>query len=179
MPNVNRVTSLGQAQATLQHCWTKLSSFVQDYPSSASTASSSDSSSSVGEERQRFLTWLEKWESAFTEYLTNAMATMNSEDITQSRILKTNHLACTILVADCDPSQAAFEAEFNAIIELATAVLQAGYSSEHMPPTSPSTSLDVIDPLMVVISRCNGKQTDGERILLFETCADPVAHRYY
>ncbi|KAK5174278.1 uncharacterized protein LTR77_001358 [Saxophila tyrrhenica] len=167
MPNVTRITSLTQAHATLQHCWVKLSSFVQDYPASASSVSSSSSSSegvTIFAERQRFQSWLEQWEVAFTEFLTNAMAAMNSDNITQSRIMKANHLACTILASDNDTTA---ERDFNAIVELAAAVLRSRTTDS--PPksdeddkapsttatTTTTTALDVLDPLMVVISRCN------------------------
>lgn len=164
MPIVTRVTSLSQAHATLQHCWVKLSSFVQDYPASGSTTSSSSSDgAAVTMERQRFQTWLEQWEVAFTGFLTVAMAAMYGDDITQSRILKTNHLACTILAAD---NETTFDNEFNAIVELAGAVLRSRSTGSPSPesniggpltwpPTFTAATLDVLDPLMVVISRCD------------------------
>ncbi len=164
MPIVTRVTSLSQAHATLQHCWVKLSSFVQDYPTSASTTSSSSSdTTTMATERQRFQTWLEQWEVAFTQFLTISMAAMHGDDIMQSRILKTNHLACTILAAD---SETTFDNDYNAIVELAGAVLRSRSTGSPgpesniggpltWPPTFTATTLDVLDPLMVVISRCN------------------------
>jgi hypothetical protein len=164
MPTVTRVASLNQAHATLQHCWAKLATFVQDHPSSTSTSPSSAGSSPILEERQRFKDWLEQWELAFTDFLTNAMATMHTEDITQSRVLKTNHLACTILAADVDTTEPAFESEYNAIVELSGAVLKSRYQARSAQgaesKTTSSTSftapgLDVFDPLMVVVAQCN------------------------
>lgn len=167
MPNVTRITSLSQAHATLQHCWAKLSSYIQDHPATLAAASSGSTSASVTEQRQRFQTWLEQWEAAFTAFLTNAMATMNSDDITQSRILKANHLACTILVANnSEASPSSFEVEFNAIIDLSAAVLRSKESadsplstksilSEASSASIMTTNLYVLDPLMLVISRCN------------------------
>jgi hypothetical protein len=164
MPNVTRVASLSQAHATLQHCWAKLATFVQDHPSSTSSSPSSAGSSPIIEERQRFKNWLEQWELAFTDFLTNAMATMHTEDITQSRVLKTNHLACTILAADVDTTPPAFESEYNAIVELSGAVLRSRYQARSPQGTeskqAASTSvtapgLDVFDPLMVVVAQCN------------------------
>ena len=165
MPNVSKLSSLSQAHATLLHCWTKLSRFTRDYPSPSPSPVSSTSpqqTSPIVEERQNFQRWLEQWEVAFTAFLTNAMASMTNEDVTQSRILKTNHLACTILASDADPPAFdAFEAEFRAIIELAGAVLRSRYLADSPQDTKANESptipagLDVKDPLHVVRSRCN------------------------
>lgn len=98
MPTVNRITSLTQAHATLLHCWIRLAMFSNgSAPNSESpTTPASDDQE---HERNRFQQWLEQWESAFSAYLSTAIASMVNEDITESRILKTNHLACTIMAS--------------------------------------------------------------------------------
>ena len=166
MPNVSKISSLNQAEATLLHCWTKLARVA-----SASTPTSSELSSQPSSpvaDRQHYQKWMEQWELAFTTFLTNAMASMSNEDITQSRILKANHLACTILAADDQPSFDAFEAEFRAIIELVDTVLRSRYHGDSpREPRSTESSpvsavLDVKDPLYVVLSHCN-KETIRSR----------------
>lgn len=92
------------------------------------------------------------------------MASMTNGSLTQSRILKTNHLACTILVSDLEPGDFdVYEAEFRAIIELAGAVLRSRYFADS-PQESKAESesdaipfaarLDVKEPLNVVAARC-------------------------
>lgn len=160
MPNVSKLSSLDQAQATLMFCFTKLSRLARDLPLTSPGPASQPPSPIVDEDRQHFQKWLEQWEFAFTVFLTNAMATMSNEEVTQSRILKANHLACTILAADDPPARDAFEDEFHAIIELAGAVLRSRYLADSPQglrsnePSPMSASLDVRDPLYVVHSRC-------------------------
>jgi hypothetical protein len=87
---------------------------------------------------------------------------MTSEDVTHSRILKCNHLACTVLASDSDPPAfEVFEAEFRAIVELAGAVLRARHLADspqdtktNTPPSPVTGGLDVKEPLNVVISTC-------------------------
>lgn len=159
MPTVSKLSSLSQAHATLLHCWTKISKFAYEYPSPSTP--SSRGASPVIEDRQHFQRWLEQWEAAFTAFLTNAMPSMSNEDVTESRVLKANHLACTILVNDRIPSpRDAPEVDFHAIVELAGAVLRirhlADSPQERKSESSPSmTQLDVKEPLHVVASRCS------------------------
>jgi len=162
-PNVSRIYSLSQAHATLLHCRNRLARFMQECAAAAETASAADRARML-EERRQYQKWLERWEQAFTEYLSAAMASMATEDLTQSRVLKANHLACTVLASDAGPDAAAFvvfEAEFQAIVELAGAVLQSrqrpispqsATSSEASPTTH---ELEVRDALLVVIARCS------------------------
>ena len=86
------------------------------------------------------------------------MASLNNQDITHSRILKTNHLACTVLASDAGPSAFdVFEAEFRAIVELAGAVLRSRHLADSPQDADSKTfamSLDVKEPLSVVASRC-------------------------
>ncbi|KAK3709726.1 hypothetical protein LTR37_010753 [Vermiconidia calcicola] len=154
MPNVKRISSLSQAHATLQHCWTKLSTVAQGSPS-PSPVTYSSYPGSTNQNKKLFQAWLEQWELAFTAFLSNAMASMTNEDITQSRILKTNHLACTILASDIESG---FEAELRAIVELAGAVLRCRYFPDSPQDTkskhdvSPvAAGLDVREPLHVVL----------------------------
>ena len=168
MPTVTRITSLAQAQATLQHCWTKLSGAgLAMTPSHSSPPSSPVDALAQRRYCQR---WLEQWEHAFTGYLSSAMSGMKGDEIARCRILKANHLACTVLASEggSDPkSFDVFDAEFQAIVELANAVIQSRASSQSPSRSSSSRSasptesnaaystLDVRDPLQVVISRCN------------------------
>lgn len=164
MPNTSRITSLHQAHATLLLCWSKLSKFNQEQ---TPTGSFAWSPGSVNNEREMFAEWLEQWEAAFTEYLSSAMSSMTNEDVMQSRILKANHLAGTILASDVHSlSTAVFEAEFLAIIELAGAVLRSRFVSDspqetdsNKDPPKPQSGLDVHEPLLVVISRCHEEPT--------------------
>ena len=178
MPNVSKISSLSQAEATLLHCQTKVSKFaVQSSP--VSSGQSSQTSSPITEDRQDFQKWLEQWEHAFTAFLTNAMATMSDDDVTQSRVLKANHLACTILAADEPSIVNAFEAEYQAIVELAGAVLRfrsLADSPQDLKPRQPSpisAGLGVRDPLYVVTSRCNHETTRNKAVeLLSRYCSD-------
>lgn len=161
MPNITKLSSLDQAHATLLHCWTRLSRFAYDYTSPL-TPSSSSQASPGAEERQNFRLWLEHWEAAFTDFLTNAMPSMTNEDVTESRVLKANHLACLVLANDgLTSSGDATNADLNAIVELAGAVLRLRYLADSPRDTksdsSPSTTIqmDVIEPLHVVITHCN------------------------
>lgn len=160
LPNTTRFTVLSQAHATLLLCCTKLSKFNQEQ---TSTSSFAWSPISTGSERRAFQLWLEAWELAFSTFLGNAVATMSEEDLMLSRMLKTNHLACTILASESSSvANDDFEAEYRAIIDLAGVVLtwHRGSDSAQVlqskPDASgPSNALDVREPLFVVVSRCN------------------------
>lgn len=178
MPNVTRIYNLNQAHATLLHCWNKLSRNSQDsttYPAVTykCTLASSD--------RKFFQQWLERWEQAFTDYLSSSMPSMASDNLTQCRVLKANHLACTILVSEIAPDAAdndSSESELNAVLELAGAVLQARQGTRS--PTSASSSstdnspvtagLDVRDPLCVVMSSASRRATRNYASELLSRC---------
>ena len=165
MPNVTRITSLNQAHATLLHCCNKLARFAQSCRSPGSPTTSNDS---INEERRQFQLWLEKWEAAFTEFLSYAAAAMSSQELSQCRILKANHLACNVVASDLAPGSTgsdAFESELQAILDLASAVLQLreGTTSPRgavsSPEVNPFTSgLDVRDPLYIVLAHCRKQQ---------------------
>jgi hypothetical protein len=142
----------------LLHCSTKLSKSWQSSPGRSSPPSSPIDSDA----RRHFQRWLEQWEQAFTSYLSCAMAGMKTEDITRCRVLKANHLSCTILASgsSADPrSFGGFESEFQAIVELASAVMQsrpAASSRESPTDSNPASGiLDVRGPLYVVAARCD------------------------
>lgn len=172
MPNVTRLSSLAQAHATLLHCWTKLSRFMQEANSLASVGSSAAAQrrTALIDERRHFQQWLNQWETAFTAFLSSAVASMTTEDITQSRVLKTNHLACTVLASDDPPS---FESEFQAIVDLSGAVLRSRQqlASGASPRSNTSTAsdsssaslrgLDVREPLIVLLGRCRQEPIRG------------------
>lgn len=157
MPTVNRITSLTQAHATLLHCWIRLARFSND---SAPNSESPTTPTSADEEheRNRFQQWLDQWESAFSAYLSTAMASMVNEDITESRILKTNHLACTIMACGVNATTSkSFDADFNAILELSSAVLRSRHQSEspidelsERRIARAGANLDVFQPLQLV-----------------------------
>lgn len=157
MPTITRITSLTQAHATLLHCWNRLARFNDEStPNSASpqTPGSDDSD----RERNRFQQWLEQWEFAFTTYLSTAMASMINEDITESRVLKANHLACTIMASGVNATTSmSYDPDFNAILELASAVLRSRHLSEapldelaERKTLRTSADLDVLKPLQLV-----------------------------
>ena len=157
MPVVTRITSLGQAQATLQHCATKLSKSWQGNPGRSSPPDSPIDAHG----RRHFQQWLEQWEQAFTAYLSFAMPSMKTEDITQCRVLKANHLSCTILASE-GTSFDRFDREFQAIVELAGAVIQSRRQkpdSRSQSPEGSTETLDVREPLYVVAARCDRAAT--------------------
>ena len=163
MPNVFRISNLNQAHATLLHAWNKL---WRPGPAPASCESADEKRDYLAQERRDLRDWLERWEQAFADYLSTAMKSMGAEDLTQCRILKANHLTCTILASDAGSAPDdfdAFEGEFQAIVELVGAVLQARQDTSS--PQSASTAspieissatsgLDVQAPLYVVLARC-------------------------
>ena len=84
---------------------------------------------------------------------------MTNEDLTESRVLKANHLACSILASDgLQPTPVD---DFRAIVDLADAVLRirnlSNSPQERKPGGSPTSAsqLDVKEPLHVVVSRCS------------------------
>lgn len=157
MPTVTRITSLAQAHATLLHCWFRLSKFT-DGSAPSSDSPDTQTSDDSDQERNRFQKWLEQWELAFTAYLSAAMASMVNEDITESRILKTNHVACTIMASGVNATTSqSFDGDLNVILGLSEAVLR----SRHLPEIPPNelaerrtlragANLDVFHPLQLV-----------------------------
>ena len=167
IPTVPSITSLNQAHATLLHCWNRLWKSGTAAPPGQSLR---DLPKYDFTERRELCEWLERWEKAFTEYLSTAMSNMGQQDLTQCRVLKANHLACTVVAADsgAGPESAIiFEDEFRAIIELAEAVLraretmspQSASTTSPIEPTPETTGLDVHAPLSIVVSRCPNKDT--------------------
>lgn len=152
MPTVTRITSLGQAQATLHHCSTKLSK-SQNIPGRDSPPGSPIDAA----DRRQAQQWLERWERAFTAYLSQSMASMKTEEIAHCRVLKANHLACMVLASDAASNPAsfdAFEAEYQAIVELARAVMQLRSQRSDVSGSTDTNSLDIREPLYVVVARC-------------------------
>ncbi|KAK0364587.1 hypothetical protein LTR02_007887 [Friedmanniomyces endolithicus] len=162
VPTISRITSLSQANATLSHCWSKL--WIPDRHTTDENWQA--------QERSQLRIWLENWEKAFTDFLRSTMASMGGEDLTQCRVLKANHLTCTILASDAGPDATpqdfdGFEADFQAIVELAEAVLHARQRTNS--PQSASTGstaspvdsaphaggLDIQAPLYIVMARCS------------------------
>jgi hypothetical protein len=169
MPVVSRIVGLDQAQATLQHCATRLLKSWQENP----VRTSPPGSPIDGNNRRHFQSWLERWEQAFTAYLASSMVNMKEEDVTRCRVLKANHLSCTILASEAiqhPDSSNRFEPEFQAIVELAGAVIQSRLNSNGSPPTeslhSTGNILDVREPLHVVAARCNRHATRTRAIEL-------------
>ncbi|KAK4554791.1 hypothetical protein LTR86_008293 [Recurvomyces mirabilis] len=162
VPTVPSITSLNQAHATLLHCWNRIwKSGIAAIPGQTTQ----EKPILDFTERRELCEWLEKWEKAFTEYLATAMTSMGQQDLTQCRVLKANHLGCTILASGSEvwpESTFMFEDEFRAIIELAGAVLQAretmspqsASTASPVEPTPQTSGLDVHMPLSIVIMRC-------------------------
>jgi len=162
MPNVTLLTTLNQAHATLLHCWNKLTRLTETCAILKASRAHDDM---ITEERKQVESWLDRWEQAFTEFLSSAMASMGTDELTLCRVLKANHLSSTIVAAELGPGGAdldAFEPEFQAILELSDAVLKARQgtrspqSTTSSPIASPATAgLDVLNPLHVVAAHCN------------------------
>nr|POE47065.1 hypothetical protein CFP56_00397 [Quercus suber] len=134
IPKINQIYSLNQAHATLLHCWNKLSAIARGAsPSSSLTLSPASSVDSRLECHQ----WLERWEQAFKTFLSSSMSTMAPEDLSQCRVLKANHLACTILAGSTTSAANEFETEFQAITELAGAVLSSRHATDSPRSTKP------------------------------------------
>lgn len=164
MPKVTRIYSLNQAHATLLHCWNKLSKIARGSPS---TGNPTGGPSPAAEGKAECHQWLERWEQAFTDYLSTSMDGMSPEDLTQSRVLKANHLACTILASNAETPGVGLEADFQAITELARAVLRDRDASRSPQAVRANdvegvaSGLDVRDPLYVVTSRCGDRRICG------------------
>lgn len=159
MPIVSRIVNLSQAHATLQHCLGRLTRVWNGSPIDAN-------------ERRHFQTWLEQWEQAFTAYLSYSMSTMPADEITRCRILKANHLACTVLAAESDTNPSSFdrfEGDFKAIVDLAEAILRSRHeqgTSAASDSNSANGPLDVRDPLRVVGARCTNATVRGKALQL-------------
>ncbi|KAF2860109.1 hypothetical protein K470DRAFT_217824 [Piedraia hortae CBS 480.64] len=173
MPNISTITSLNQAHATLLHCWNQLARFVREcvagpLPPPAVTA--------LEERRQHFSAWLNQWENAFKQFLCITRASMDSEQLTLSRVLKANHLCCYIMtsIAGRPPTVAdTFEAEFRAIVDLCGAVFYARSLSPRPPPAVEpiAAGLDVQSPLHVVAAQCrNTDISNRAREMILHQC---------
>lgn len=179
MPTVTRISSLAQAHATLQHCWMKLSGTGP--ANTPSCTSPTITSLDAPGQRRQFQRWLEQWEQAFTAFLSFSMSSMKVDDVMHSRILKANHLACTVLASEAGSNPRAFDVfdgEFQAIVELANAVIRSRAASESPSRSSSSRSsspsemapmnngLDVWEPLQVVVGRCNRHSIRNNALVL-------------
>lgn len=131
MPILTSITSLGQAHATLEHCLNRLVTFTQQeqkQQSKTPEARTTQTTIIVSARHYSYLPWLERWEKAFATYLAAAMTTMKQDDVMRSRVLKANHLLCTVLasITSLEPSAwDRFDSEFEAIVELSGAVLRS------------------------------------------------------
>jgi len=176
MPKISRIYSLNQAHATLQHCRNRLTTFSQEC---ASTEMHTEDETYVVTERQQYQNRLDRWEWAFTEYLSSAMRLMDSEDLTQCRVLKANHLACVVLASDDGAGASVLdvhETEFMAIVELAAAVLQSRQqaisprSDRSCDATLTYCGLEIRDALLVVVARCGHSAVRKRANELFLLC---------
>lgn len=159
MPNVTKFSDFNQAQATLLHCFNRLTRYQQ-----SSEHINIDHDERMDRERQDCRQWLDKWEKVFTEFLSTSMMGADPDFVTQCRVLKANHLACSILASDASEpfsSSPKPDHDFAAIVDLASAVLQSRHietspvsaaCSSRAKPTTPG--LDVRDPLRLVVARC-------------------------
>jgi len=184
MPSVSRITSLNQAHATLLHCCNKLARFEQCCQPQTSTPSSPVIQNTQAEERRAFRQWLQRWESAFSQFLSTYASGMSSEDLSQCRILKANHIACNIVASNARPGTLEFDAyeqDFQAIIDLATSVLQTRQRIQSSSPLSAASTpdvgpravagLDVRDPLCILLASC--------RKQVLRTRANDLLVRFY
>jgi hypothetical protein len=156
MPIVSRIVSLNQAAATLQHCLGRLTRVWNGSPIDDN-------------ERRHFQLWLEQWEQAFTAFLSYSMSAMPADDITRCRIIKSNHLACTVLAGESDTNPSSFdryETEFKAIVDLAEAILRSRHEAGSSAASATTGALDVQDPLRVVGARCTNSTIRGKALQL-------------
>ena len=120
-----------------------------------------------------FSPWLKDWEAAFSNFLTKERANLSAEDRKAAMILKAHELVAEIL-SDVDLSLGelgwdAFGDKFEAIVNLATAVLEDTNKSDvsiiearwktsgvfiSAPTATLSFSLGIVDPLYEVCARC-------------------------
>lgn len=120
-----------------------------------------------------FTPWLRAWEEAFSAYLAQHQTTLTPQERKGAMVLKAHHLVAEILT-DVDLSLGelgwdAFHDKFNAIVDLATAVLEdstlgeestidARWKSSGVFISSQSAqlsfSLGIVDPLFEVCARC-------------------------
>lgn len=151
MPAATKACSTEQAQATLQLCANKLKSRMRIWTEARNSSSSWTSHDFTAEGRQ-FNAWLESWESAFSTLLAQAMPSMREEDVERCRILKANHLGCSVqasLLANGDREST--ERDALAILGLASAVLTRPSSSHSdVEPQQRPGVMSMAEPLEVV-----------------------------
>ncbi|KAF1822174.1 uncharacterized protein K489DRAFT_320211 [Dissoconium aciculare CBS 342.82] len=100
------------------------------------------------------------------------MSTLPVDEVTRCRILKANHLACTVLAAESDTNPSSFdrfETEFKAIVDLAEAILRSRHEQGIAAASDSSAAngaLDVRDPLRVVGARCTNATIRGKALQL-------------
>lgn len=190
MPSVSRITSLNQAHATLLHCCNKLARFEQCCQPQTSTPSSPVLQNTQADERSVFRQWLQRWESAFSQFLSSYASGMSNEDLSQCRILKANHIACNIVASNARPGTLEFdlyEQDFQAIIDLATSVLQTRQRIQSSSPLSAASTpdagpravagLDVRDPLCILLVSCRKqvlRNRANDLLMRFYAMSGPV-----
>lgn len=190
MPSVSRITSLNQAHATLLHCCNKLARFEQCCQPQTSTPSSPVLQNTQADERSVFRQWLQRWESAFSQFLSTYASGMSNEDLSECRILKANHIACNIVASNARPGTLEFdlyEQDFQAIIDLATSVLQTRQRIQSSSPLSAASTpdaapravagLDVRDPLCILLASCRKqvlRNRANDLLMRFYAMSGPV-----
>lgn len=162
LPPIEYIFSLDHAHGTLHTALNSVMRFMQGFHP---TAPRDHIAITIAEKYLRYSPWFQRWETAFTAFLSEKREFMSSTDLKRAMVLKANHLVGTML-ASVDQSAGpvaydAYEAEFKAIVDLSREVL-ATFSCPPLPTLSDRTrgtpylsfSLWVTDPLWMAISRC-------------------------
>jgi hypothetical protein len=132
-----------------------------------------DMAVSNAEKHLLFESWLESWEKAFSAYLAQHQADLNPQDRKAAMILKAHHLVAEILcgvdLSHGELGWDAFQQQFKAIVDLATAFLEGTTQTDtsiiearwktggtfiSSPAATLSFTLGIVDPLYEVCARC-------------------------
>lgn len=167
LPDLDTIYTLDEANDTLYLVYSNILIFHQSLRAYCPSPTD-DLSAAATQKHLRFSPWLKLWEQAFATFLFRESASLSHEDMQKAKVLKANHLLCTVL-ARVDTTAGfwawePFTPEFKAIVDLAAAVLNAEHRStasecagrragiEHVPCMS--SGLWIADPLYVCLSRC-------------------------
>lgn len=162
LPDVDAIHSLSHASRILHVIYTNL--LLYQHNASAYLFGADVTTAGPAQKHLRFAPWLRNWERRFADFLFRHSRTLSHAQMQHAKVLKANHLLCTIL-ASVDTARGwagwePFTGEFKAILDLAAAVLtpetmgkaaELG-GTEGMPVMS--FGLWIAEPLFVCLSRC-------------------------
>ncbi|TKA27600.1 hypothetical protein B0A50_04432 [Salinomyces thailandicus] len=161
---------LGEARSCLETVMNQLTVFFVDLELDDRFY---DMAVSNAEKHILFSPWLASWEQAFTALLTRRSSHFTSQDRKAAMVLKAHHLVAEILagvdLALGEMGWDAFHAKFNAIVDLASVVLEGSTEADESviearwktggafisaPSATLSFSLGIVDPLYEVCAKC-------------------------